>query len=58
MPNKQESICVKLKECPTITNAITNSSHLLERVSEHLDMYRCKNTDQVTIKLFDNFLVA
>ena len=43
MPNKQESYCVKLKECPTILKAINNSSHLAdERIHQHLDQYRCK----------------
>ena len=54
MPNKQESKCVKLKECPTITKAINNSSHLADRVNEHLDMYRCKKNNQVSIQMFDN----
>lgn len=55
MPNKKESKCVKLKACLTITMAITNSSHLSERVNEHLDMYRCKKNDQVIIQLVENY---
>lgn len=53
MPNKQESICVQLKLCPTILKAINNSSHLFDRINGHLDMYRCKKNDvQVSLHVF------